>query len=520
MKNHEQVHRKVPTSPAPGVADVTVGHAPAPFRTAVPLTAPVRRVETGANDPLGGTAAAPEVTAALRRRRGQGVALAPEAAQQFGDAYGTDLSGVRIHTDLESDHIARSVQATAFTHGTDVYFSSGTYAGGSSGQQLLAHELAHVAQHQRGEFGPSGAGTTIGRANDPAEAAADSMAAGALSPIRRRLERASTVTEAAAESTALGTLSPIRRLAGEKKKPLAYTPTPLKTVTDGGRGAPPRETRARRGQMTDEQFMDYEQTGIDTISNGILGLVKEQGGGRTATPESTDFAKTIDDAAQLAAKTVTADVEAAMKLGGGTRKGGGHELKGAKGLAGKIASDLKEQRDKHDEDPVKNPAPDMSDVLGLAGDGLRFTICFDLDGFTKKVLDAMSFLEKQKYTAVAVKNTFVKKDAAYRGINTNWRAGNGVKWELQFHTQESFDLKDKVTHKPYEAFRNLDSKVKDQNGTREYLGGWMKNQARKVGTPDNLEDIGPRGQLNSVAPPAAEGVDPQIPEGIEKIKDR
>lgn len=169
-------------------ADAPLSHVEAPLRVPVPATTPLLlRSGSTSTDALGGTQAAPEVISVLHRRRGQGRALPADAASRFGEAYGSDLSGVRVHTDRESDHIARSVEATAFTHGSDVYFSAGAYAPGSaSGDRLLAHELAHVAQHRRGEFGPSGAGaTTVGRANDPAEAAADRMAQGALGAVRR-----------------------------------------------------------------------------------------------------------------------------------------------------------------------------------------------------------------------------------------------------------------------------------------------------------------------------------------------
>ncbi|MCU1688253.1 MAG: hypothetical protein JWN61_1564 [Pseudonocardiales bacterium] len=189
MTDRKLVHGARPRPEPDHHVDASVSHTSAPFRSPFATAAPVLRSGAGGIDLLGGTEAAPEVSSLLRRRRGQGQALPEKAAQRFGEAYGSDLSAVRVHTDGESDHIARSVQATAFTHGTDVYFSSGTYSPGSaSGEHLLAHELAHVVQHQKGEFGPAGGGTTIGRAHDPAEGAADRMASGALSTIRRAFE--------------------------------------------------------------------------------------------------------------------------------------------------------------------------------------------------------------------------------------------------------------------------------------------------------------------------------------------
>jgi len=148
-------------------------------------TAPVDSV-----DPLGGTAVEPGIATALSRRRGKGAPLNGELAASLGEHYGTDLSGVRVHTDREADTISRSVQAVAFSYGSDVYFSNGSYSPAtSSGQRLLAHELAHVAQQGRSSSAAATSGPMIGRANDPAEAEADKMADGALSAIRRQATR-------------------------------------------------------------------------------------------------------------------------------------------------------------------------------------------------------------------------------------------------------------------------------------------------------------------------------------------
>src|SRR5947209_8468049 len=58
---------------------------------------------------------------------------------------GADFSDVRVHTDAKASESARSVQAHAYTVGTDVVFQSGQYTPESdSGKKMLAHELTHV----------------------------------------------------------------------------------------------------------------------------------------------------------------------------------------------------------------------------------------------------------------------------------------------------------------------------------------------------------------------------------------
>ena len=149
-----------------------------------PVAPVVGRAFGGATDALGGSPVVPDTAAALRRRTGQGRALPSDLAARFGEQFNADFSAVRVHTDGEASRIARSVQATAFTHGRDIYFSQGTYSPSSAaGQHLLAHELTHVVQqHAR----PSSPGApVIGRANDPAEHEAERVAGQVVGALRR-----------------------------------------------------------------------------------------------------------------------------------------------------------------------------------------------------------------------------------------------------------------------------------------------------------------------------------------------
>jgi len=95
---------------------------------------------------------APEhVVDGIERSRGGGRPLGEATRDSMQHAFGADLSGVRIHDDANADHLARSVQARAFTTGNDIYFRSGEYAPASpSGQHVLAHELTHTLQQAGG----------------------------------------------------------------------------------------------------------------------------------------------------------------------------------------------------------------------------------------------------------------------------------------------------------------------------------------------------------------------------------
>ena len=102
-------------------------------------------------DELGGTAVPAETRSILTRRRGSGHTLPEGVARRMEAGFGTPLDHVRVHADTEADGLTRQLQATAFTLGSDIYFSRGSYAPTTGpGQRLLAHELAHVAQQSAG----------------------------------------------------------------------------------------------------------------------------------------------------------------------------------------------------------------------------------------------------------------------------------------------------------------------------------------------------------------------------------
>jgi hypothetical protein len=69
--------------------------------------------------------------------------------------FDADFSQVRVHTDPQAAASAQAVQARAYTVGRDVVFSEGSYTPHlRQGSKLLAHELAHVIQQERGGASP------------------------------------------------------------------------------------------------------------------------------------------------------------------------------------------------------------------------------------------------------------------------------------------------------------------------------------------------------------------------------
>jgi hypothetical protein len=185
-------------APAGSESAVTFGAVPTAGLAQGPGAGELRRSGGGLHDPLGGSPVGPEINGALARLQGRGQPLPEGVAGAMGQAMGADLAGVRIHTGPEPAALARSVQATAFTLGRDIFFGADSYAPQTpAGQRLLAHELAHTIAPASGSGSGSGAGSgpIIGRAADPAEAQADRVADDALRVLRRRSAVPAETTE-------------------------------------------------------------------------------------------------------------------------------------------------------------------------------------------------------------------------------------------------------------------------------------------------------------------------------------
>ncbi|HWS90095.1 MAG TPA: DUF4157 domain-containing protein [Pyrinomonadaceae bacterium] len=124
-----------------------------------------------------------EFNAGLRAERGGGRPLPESARSYFEPRFGHDFSRVRIHTGEAADRLARTVEARAFTTGSDIFFGARQYdASGRAGRELLAHELTHVVQQSPAGAVGAGAPTLSRRpadtiARQPAPAAEQTPAA-------------------------------------------------------------------------------------------------------------------------------------------------------------------------------------------------------------------------------------------------------------------------------------------------------------------------------------------------------
>ncbi len=100
---------------------------------------------------------------------GGGSPLAPDVREDMEARLGHDFGDVRVHTDGAAHDSAKSVNAHAYTVGSNVVFQRDKYDPGSdAGKTMLAHELTHVSQQRSGAVDGTPADGGI-RVSDPAD---------------------------------------------------------------------------------------------------------------------------------------------------------------------------------------------------------------------------------------------------------------------------------------------------------------------------------------------------------------
>ncbi len=110
----------------------------------------------------GPPAASSNFESALSSSKGNGSALPSGTMETMNTRFNTDFSGVRIHTGSTAETLSSSINAQAFTHGSDIYFNTGKFQPGTeSGGLLLAHELTHTIQ--QGSVSQPAQGNSVSR---------------------------------------------------------------------------------------------------------------------------------------------------------------------------------------------------------------------------------------------------------------------------------------------------------------------------------------------------------------------
>ena len=158
---------------------------------------------------------------------------------------------------------------------------------------------------------------------------------------------------------------------------------------------------------------------------------------------------------------------------GGWLEGFDHRIKGEDRLEEKIADGLS----------TTSPDATPKQVLRLIPDAIRFTYCFQAENYTRGYHDIRERLESRGHEMYYSKNYWAHPE--YKGINTRWVTQEGQRFEVQFHTPDSFHAKHQVTHLAYERIRDPTTsraELRESHAFQREVSSWIQ-------VPDGATDI-------------------------------
>jgi len=236
----------------------------------------------------------PTLMARIGRRRGR--PLPPAVRARMEQAFDHDFDHVSVHTDPQAARTAQQLEARAFTTGADIWFSPGEFSPDTpQGQQLLAHELAHVVQADQGRLPTATSELQVSDPSDRAEHEADTMARMAVAsmaspqdlaaeparmpidrgwsqaPLDRTLEALPVLT-VQASNEASGAQAPSVHQLGAKAGSSVSAKAMRKAR--GGPRAGKRKQRTKPGPSASRQDPAGRQSvGAEDLANALAGVI-------------------------------------------------------------------------------------------------------------------------------------------------------------------------------------------------------------------------------------------------------
>jgi hypothetical protein len=147
-----------------------------------------------------------------------------------------------------------------------------------------------------------------------------------------------------------------------------------------------------------------------------------------------------------------------------------HMLKGEDRLKEKIADEL------------AAPGLSIRDALGKVSDAVRYTFTYSPQRYADGIHTDVVRLKAEGFELIKLKNLWA--DEQYKGVNSQWRRPEtGLRFEVQFHTQESLEAKE-LTHEAYERIRGSVSVTE-----RAELEGFQRRVNAFLVTPEDIAKV-------------------------------
>ena len=191
-------------------------------------------------------------------------------------------------------------------------------------------------------------------------------------------------------------------------------------------------------------------------------------------PIKEDLSLSVDKLVEKSQKiepTITADINDIATKAGGKLVGLENRLKSPHSIKRKIEDEAADGFSK-------------SLSLNKIRDAIRYTTVFKENDFVTRYKAMQYLLAIKGYKTIVVKNTW-KNDSAYKGVNTFIQNEDGDVFEMQYHTQQSFDVKNGLLHKLYEKFRDPKTPIHE----KEKLLLEMRKLSSKIKVPEGVELI-------------------------------
>ena len=164
--------------------------------------------------------------------------------------------------------------------------------------------------------------------------------------------------------------------------------------------------------------------------------------------------------------SVTPELMAAATAAGGEMSGLEYKFKTQDSLTRKIYSNA----------PIKGLTPE--EFSNKLGDALRYTMVTPPDQLAAAAQAVLDDYRRRGYT-VSVSNTWDVPSTTYKGVNTNI-SKDGLIFEVQFHSPESFEIKN-VQHDLYNIARSDKYSVDQRVAAEKQMQANMKTLAHPIG---------------------------------------
>ncbi|WP_407471467.1 XopAD/skwp family type III secretion system effector [Xanthomonas campestris pv. raphani] len=135
---------------------------------------------------------------------------------------------------------------------------------------------------------------------------------------------------------------------------------------------------------------------------------------------------------------VTDMLESVVQTHDGRLAGRHHQLKSLGSLVEKL------------EQQVALKRKTLEQAAAGVNDALRYSVILDPKNFSSGLRSVLAALDDQGHARVKLTNFFTKRRQTFKAVNVTLRGPNDALWEIQFHTEDTFALKERF-HDTYKS---------------------------------------------------------------------